>query len=243
MKVKRSSKILKTAGFTLIELLVVIAIIAILAALLLPALAKAKQKATMAGCMSNFHQVNLALTMWLDDHADWLPPGQGSTTGLWNGQTVTYDQTSTGELVNYLTPYLAYPAPDATTRLAKVMLCPGYAANIQSATVNSLTVYFLSGMSSDVVTNLSLGFFPFGYPTALSYLPNPAPHKITEVASQAPLFSVWYIADLDSVATPGGWGTTAGVNMPAKPVHGSVRNFSYFDGHVATKKVNPAGGY
>src|SRR5215469_5342276 len=69
----------KAGGFTLIELLVVIAIIAILAAMLLPALAHAKQKAQGIGCMNNHRQLALAWHMYAEDSHDSLVYASGDT--------------------------------------------------------------------------------------------------------------------------------------------------------------------
>jgi prepilin-type N-terminal cleavage/methylation domain-containing protein/prepilin-type processing-associated H-X9-DG protein len=81
-------------GFTLIELLVVIAIIAILAAMLLPALAKAKQKANSISCMSNLRQIALFMRFYVDDNHDVFPghadgdPANG--IDWWGPMIVTY---------------------------------------------------------------------------------------------------------------------------------------------------------
>lgn len=69
-------------GFTLIELLVVIAIVGLLAAILFPVFFSAREKARQSACLSNYHQIGLAIHMYASDFDDATPPDGGSFSGL-----------------------------------------------------------------------------------------------------------------------------------------------------------------
>jgi prepilin-type N-terminal cleavage/methylation domain-containing protein/prepilin-type processing-associated H-X9-DG protein len=229
-------------AFTLIELMVVIAIIAILASLLLPALAKAKQKAQAIYCMNNSRQLAFAWITYASDSDDGLPynirASDGGTNG-WVSGVMTWGVGAYASFINDATntPLMMSGQIGPYTKSPSIYHCPADMSIAQGQTslrVRSISMNFVMGDKSS--TGGHLAVHDDAWPNFFKYSTIPNTSMTWVFADEHPdSINDGYMIPPDGDNVTNIWG-----DMPAS-YHNGAAGFSFADGHSEIHKwVDPS---